>query len=134
MTLFRSAMLSMLLSLMSNELYASQICPKTVDVVNGKYNPPAGWHLTYQTSTKPGVKSGTLLFYIVTVNYDHQIGMNNNCVSCYYKNPDDNLNIEITSDKSGYAQPKTGYWRALDETSVYCFPSRSVEPADCPWG
>lgn len=134
MSLFRKMTTLIFLVFIVTNAYASEFCPKTVNVINGKYNPPEGWHLTYQTQTKKTVNSGTLLFYIVTVNYDHQIGANNNSISCYYKNPDDDLNIEITSNKAGYAQPKSGYWRALDEHSVYCFPSKSVDPSDCPWG
>ncbi|MHB1947041.1 MAG: hypothetical protein ACYCQI_02860 [Gammaproteobacteria bacterium] len=133
MTLVRCLMFCFFSLCIVNDAYASEYCPKTVDIINGKYTPPVGWHLTYHAITKSGVKSGTLLFYIVTVNYDHQIGTNNNRISCYYKNPDDNLKLEITTDKSGYAQPKGGYWQALGGDAVYCFPSKSVDPSDCPW-
>lgn len=110
---------------------ASESCPKTVSIINQEFSPPSGWSVTYK---KINIKDGTLYFYIAVYNSDEKDGANHNRMSCIYEDREATTRIEITTNKTEIPKPSDPIWQSLDESSLYCFPNKPVNAAECIWG
>lgn len=111
----------------------ADVCPDNVSIVNGQFTAPKGWHITY---SKIETQNKLLSFYIATYNYDQKIGLNQNSISCMYEDGPAVTRVQITTDKTGWTKPVAPNWENLDPDSpdsLLCFPSRSINPNDCPW-
>lgn len=111
-------------------IFASEYCPKSLVITDKQFSVPNGWHTTLSNVNS----NDELLFYIAVYNFDHINGVNNNRISCVYKDRQNVSSVEITTDKTNYPKPDSAIWADLDVGSYYCFPEKAVDPNSCPWG
>lgn len=125
-----SLMIIAITCLYSMSTMAKQQCFDTF-YMPANYVPPKGWHITLNQA-KPGDK---LAFYIAVYNSDQKNGANGFRVSCLYQANRKNAEFEVTTD-TVYPNLETDSdtdWQTLDDTTAYCYPNNTTNPALCSW-